>query len=263
MAIEVQVLGSGSKGNTTLIKNGDTKILLDCGLNVRVIIERLKAVGITLNEISAVCITHEHTDHIASASELGDAYNIPVYANKLTAQAIKRRVGVKNVIEYGTPTDSFGIGSIDITPFAISHDAVCPVGYKFMDRDSSFLYATDLGYVNEDVMRLSQGADVVMIESNHDRNMLINGHYPQYLKERILSNKGHLSNETCAMTIQKMLERGTKSFILGHISEENNLPELAFWQTTTALDKIGASIDKDYKLVVSMQREVSERVKAK
>lgn len=259
MAIEVQVLGSGSKGNTTLIKNDDTKILLDCGLGIRVILERLKAVGTSLNEISAVCITHEHTDHIVSASELGDAYNIPVYANKLTAQAIKRRVGVKNVIEYSS---GFGIGSIDVTPFSISHDAVSPVGYKFTDKDSSFLYATDLGYVNEDVMRLSKGADVVMLESNHDREMLINGRYPQYLKERILSDRGHLSNETCANTIQKMLEKGTKSFILGHISEENNLPELAFWQTTTALDKMGASIDKDYKLIVSLQREVSEKVKS-
>ncbi len=254
--MKVCVLGSGSKGNAVLADNGDGMVMIDCGLRIDKLAVRLMQANRALNRISAVLITHEHQDHIAAITEIADGYNIPVYVNEMTARAIRRQ---KPLAAFRTFSlgEGFGIGGFEIQPFWISHDAVCPVGYAIGDKQSKFVYATDMGFVGRDFLEATEGAGLVMIESNHDVDMLTQGKYPPFLKRRILSDRGHISNATCADAVLRISQKGTRKFILGHLSEENNLPELAFWTTAQTLADAGAK-EGDVLLKVAAQHTVSD-----
>ena len=261
--LKIDVLASGSKGNSTLITTaGDKKLLIDCGISVRALTSALRAKNTNLAEVQAILITHEHADHVHSVAQISEAYGIPVFANAFTMSALKRKTGLKGGY-YFEDTTPFTLLGLEIRPFRTSHDAVFPVGYSILDGDSKFTYATDLGYFSQTVKENVKGSDLVLIESNHDVNMLLNGPYPRPLKERILSNRGHLSNVCCAEAIREIIDKGTKKFILGHLSEQNNTYELASNTTLELLSKSGATQGKDYEYFVATQRGLDITVTTK
>ena len=149
----------------------------------------------------------------------------------------------------------FSVGTLDITPFSVSHDAVHPYGYSIRDWESKFTYLTDTGFVSKGAMSILKGSDVVMLESNHDKELLLRGKYPEYLKRRILSEKGHLSNAETALTALDLAKNGTKKIMLAHISEQNNLPELAYWTTAEVLRQGLGEYVKELSLLVATQKD--------
>lgn len=259
--IEVKVIASGSRGNSVLLTSGVNRILIDCGVGIRALTDGIKSAGAGWNSIKAILVTHEHADHIKSASVLAENYSIPVFTNVETMSVLKRKYGLKGGY-YFEGTNPFTLGGMEIRPFKTSHDAVYSVGYSVEDGDSKFVCATDLGYFSESVLEATKGADLVLIESNHDVDMLLNGPYPPFLKQRILGATGHLSNEACGKAIVKIMETGTKNFILGHISEHNNTYDRARESVTEVLRECGAQ-EKDYNLRVATQKGLNETVCAK
>lgn len=237
MAIQICSLGSGSKGNCTLITNGKTNLLIDAGLNPAVIVKKLNLLGLALTDVDGLLLTHEHDDHIKSVEAFSPF--IPVYSHPDTLDKVvaKYAVPIKHLMEI--EETEFSIGTMDIVPFRVSHDAVHPYGYCVKDWESKFTYVTDTGYVSKGMMSIAKGSEIVMIESNHDLELLAMGKYPDYLKRRIMSERGHLSNAESARTSFDLIVSGAKKIILAHISEHNNLPELAYWTTKNYLRRQG------------------------
>lgn len=238
MAIKICVLGSGSKGNSVLVHNGKNTLLIDCGLSARTMMKKLKDLNFSPFDIDGVLITHEHDDHVRSLDFMSKS--VPVYAHEAVMDhlAMKYNVPLNHRMEFDR---EFSIGSLDIQPFSVSHDACFPLGFCIYDGQHKFTYATDLGTCGNDILSLAEGSSMVMIESNHDVDMLLKGSYPERLKRRIFSNKGHLSNENCAEAACRLAEKGARRIVLGHLSEQNNCPELAHWTTTELLKSRGAS----------------------
>ena len=261
--LKIDVLASGSKGNSTLITTTEgKKLLIDCGISARSLNASLRKKESTLNEVKAILITHEHADHVHSVAQISEAYGIPVFANAVTMSALKRKTGLKGGY-YFEETHPFSLLNLEIKPFRTSHDAVYPVGYSIFDGDSKFTYATDLGYLSPSVKENLKGSDLVLIESNHDVDMLLKGPYPRLLKERILSQRGHLSNVSCAETVRELLDLGTKRFILGHLSEQNNTYELARDTTLNLLSESGAKLNLDYEYYVATQQGLEKTITTK
>lgn len=258
MAIEICVLGSGSKGNCTLIDNGKNRVIIDAGLSARAIKQGLLKLKLNFSKIDGILVTHEHTDHIRALEVL--SRDIPVYAHDYTMEAITQRyeIGLKQQMNFSC--SQFSIGTLDIQTFNLSHDAVYPLGFSISDEQSKITYATDMGYCSREFMRTAVGSDIIMIESNHDVDMLMSGCYPAFLKRRIVSNRGHLSNIACAMAISELAQRGTRKFILGHLSENNNLPELAYWTNIDYLKHKGINVGEDIDVYVAEQRQMSDLI---
>lgn len=251
MAISVCALGSGSKGNAILVSGGGHKILIDCGFGIRDLSARLMSQGVSLAELDGVLVTHEHTDHIRAIKSVGDVHGVPIYLHERTCRAIGPAVP-ENAFVFST-LNGFRLGGFEIRPFPTSHDAICPLGYAISDGESKFVYATDMGYVTRKVFAAAKGADIVMIESNYDKEMLINGSYPYFLKKRILSDHGHLCNTVCAEAVRQIADWGTKNFILGHISQENNKKEIVYRTTLEVLEKEGGKLSKDFEIYIAEQ----------
>ncbi len=260
--LEIKVIASGSKGNAVLVSSGKNKILIDCGVCIRKLTEGLTSANTTWNNVKAILVTHEHDDHIKSCTVVQDNYAVPVFTNADTMSEIKRKTGMKGGY-YFEGTAPFTVAGMEVRPFKISHDAVYPVGYSISDGESRFVYATDLGYFSQTVLDAVKGADAVLIEANHDVSMLLNGKYPPFLKQRILGERGHLSNEACGKAIIEIMESGTKNFILGHISEQNNTYDLARESVTEILASAGATENKDYSVWVATQSGLTEVICAK
>lgn len=225
--LKVFPLYSSSSGNMFNISSDKTDILLDVGVSYKAVNEGLKSIDKTISDISAVLITHEHVDHIKGLSLLCRKNNIPIYACGKTAFFIDNMLKEKNIqadvikIEYGQP---FKIKELEITAFETSHDAVSPCGYSITCKDKKLTYATDLGYVSNEVFDYLKDSNYTILEANYDKTMLDFGKYPYPLKHRIKSNLGHLSNEDCANTLVKLANMGTTDFLLAHLSENNNNP---------------------------------------
>jgi phosphoribosyl 1,2-cyclic phosphodiesterase len=255
-------LSSGSQGNAVFVSDdkGDIAFLIDCGIGVAVLRERLSLIDKSLNDINFVVLTHEHNDHIRSAEALSQVYNIPVYAQESVLRALCRYSDrkLKNLAMF-KGFGGFSQSGFDIYPFETSHD-VPTVGYSINNNGKQFVYATDLGVASPRLLETGKNADLVMLESNYDKEMLTNGSYPDFLKKRILSSRGHLSNGDCAQTISQFLNFGVKKFVLGHLSAENNTPMLALKETENALKTQGATIDKDYFIKVARQHAVTELI---
>ena len=250
-------LVSGSSGNCSLISDGKTHILVDCGLSAKKLEEALSKTKIDPNDISAVLITHEHSDHIKGADVISRKYNLPVFATLKTHEYMNlKRISSSN-IKYITAGMDFEIGSIGVCPFSIPHDAQDPVGYNFFFGEKKLSLATDIGKMTDDVMNSLKGSLAILLESNHDINMLKSGRYPAYLKHRILSDSGHLSNNDAAKAVLSLIESGTHHFMLGHLSQENNTPTLAYTTTKQYLEENGVFLDKDATLTVAARFEVS------
>ena len=248
-------LGSGSGGNSTLIEAGDVKILLDCGFGIRELELRLEAAKSSLKEINAIVITHEHIDHIRGLKSIISRHKIPVYANYLVMPTLAKNIDDR--LEFPTKTESFKIGDITVTPFAVSHDSINCQGYTFSCGGAKFGYATDLGYVSGEVLNHLLGCKLVFIEANHDPEMLKNGPYPPILKARIRSNTGHLSNVQCAEIVKELALNGTKFFALCHLSQHNNTPELAFGTVVNALNNLNFEIERDVVIRLTYQDRVA------
>lgn len=224
--VNINPLYSSSSGNLFHINTAKTNILLDVGVSYKAINEGLKSIDTTISDINAILITHEHVDHIKGLPLLCRKNNIPVYACGKTADYLSELLASANIsanvikVNYNEP---FKIRDIEITPFETSHDAVMPCGYKIKNENYSLAFATDLGYVSNEVYDNLTGSDFVVLESNYDKTMLEFGTYPFPLKRRIKSVTGHLSNEDCANTIAKLIkDNSSTKFLLAHLSEKNN-----------------------------------------
>lgn len=236
-------LYSGSSGNCSVVSAGRTNVLVDAGMTGKAIVNALHEVSLEPSDINAIVITHEHIDHVKGVGVFSRRYDVPVYANDGTWRAMYPMIGniaMKNIRTFVTG-QNFYIGDLDLTPIPLSHDAAEPVGYVFSEKAKRIVYLTDTGRVTEAMQKAAAGADLLFLESNHDTEMLKNGSYPYSLKKRILSDKGHLSNDAAALLAQKLYQTGVRRIILAHLSGENNTEKLAKETVRRALESTGAS----------------------
>lgn len=227
--LRVCSLYSGSSGNCTYISSERASILVDAGKSARSLCLALRDIGADISKIDAIFITHEHTDHVSALETLSKKHHIPIHAANKCAEYLSRPGSATSscVISH-PPIFTVELDGISVSSFLTSHDSRCPVGYKVSSEGGdSCGVATDTGIVTVSTAEALKGCRAVVIECNHDRGMLACGPYPLQLKERISSGKGHLSNDDCAKMVAFLSENGTESFILAHLSEENNTKELA------------------------------------
>ena len=246
-------LFSGSSGNSLYLGCNDTHLLIDAGMSGAKITAEMERVGLAPTDLSGILITHEHADHIAGAGILSRRYNLPIYANEATWSAMRDKLGnisENNIRLFETGAD-FHIGELDVTPFATPHDAAEPVGYSFFAGRNKLSIATDLGTVKESWLKHIEESDLVLLESNHDVDMLKAGRYPYDLKRRILGNKGHLSNDSAGKAAAELVRRGVRTIVLGHLSGENNFPELAYQSVCCQLQNEGLEPGRDVMLSVA------------
>ena len=252
-------LFSGSSGNALYVRCGETRLLIDAGKSGRMITEALQYIGVDPRSLNALLITHEHSDHIAGAGVLSRRYHLPIYATAGTWQAMEGKLGpLPDGTRMVFPQDQdFYIGQIGVVPFAIPHDATEPVGYRLYGGASSVSVATDLGCFPKRVRDAVAGSDLVLLESNHDPDMLrCNSHYSAALKQRILSSRGHLSNQACADALVELVKTGVRNVILGHLSGENNRPELALSTSENQAELEGIRLGVDLHLDLARRDRV-------
>ena len=245
-------LYSGSSGNCSLVETENTKILVDAGVTSKKIREGLETIGKSINQIDAVIITHEHSDHVKGLQVLCKNNNTPIYANSHTFSMMKQVIPEEQK-KYFNTNEYFEIKDLRIYPFSIPHDAADPCGFSIYHDKNKISIATDIGHMENKIIDNLAGSDYILLESNYEPNMLKCSRYPYQLKKRILGENGHLSNEDAANTISTLVKLGVSNFSLGHLSEENNLPELAY-QTVmeeimrnTYSDKLRLNVCDRYK----------------
>ena len=218
------ILGSGSKGNSTLLIGNNKKILIDVGFSYPKMIMNLKELNVTPKDIDAIIVTHTHKDHIAGLSTFIKKNNIMVYTNNKMLPELAKLIN-EDMIK--VMDDEYSIGEFNILAIHTSHDAPGSVGFVINDDKSNLVYVTDTGYINEKYLKKLVNKDNYIFESNHDINMLMTGPYPYILKQRVLSDKGHLSNELSGNYLKEIIGDKTKRIVLAHLSEINNTPEIA------------------------------------
>ncbi len=242
MAVALTILGSGSNGNSAYVETDETRVLVDAGFSARQIRQRLAGIGRTPENLNAILITHEHSDHITGLAALAEKLRIPVYCNRATMDEIVRTLGVKLEFRLFVTGGGFDVGDISVETFAIPHDAQDPVGFMLRTSGGSIGFATDLGHVTTVVTDRIRTANVLVLESNHDVKMLQDcPNRPWSLKQRILSRHGHLSNETAATTAAEIMSTELRHIYLGHLSRDCNKPDLAHRVMTQRLQQIGAA----------------------
>ena len=250
--MKVCTIASGSGGNCVYVSAGDTHILIDAGISCRRISTALKALGVEVSDLSGVLITHEHSDHVAGLTTMMKRHAIPLYASAPTLNVLKEKLPV---IQGGcfpvTPGERADIGAIAVTPFATSHDAVASVGYAVAAGGRRMALATDLGFASEEVYRGVAGADLLICETNHDVDWLRSGPYPYPLQQRILGDRGHLSNEAGAELAAWAAAQGTKILILAHLSRENNTAARARQAVERKLRTYGLEPGQDVTVTVA------------
>ena len=231
------MLASGSKGNAALICTDSQRFLVDVGISCRELVKRMQQVGACPEELGGVFITHEHVDHVKGVVTFAKKYQVPLYASQGTWRAVFSKYPELNRANCRLTGPRMLVGDVQINSFAISHDAAQPQGYSFYWRsgDAKCSYVTDTGFVTDIVREAVVGSDVLILEANHDVQMLKNGSYPYELKQRILGTRGHLSNATAGQFLVG-LERLPKHIFLAHLSEQNNLPRLALDTVKNILD---------------------------
>ncbi len=247
-------LFSSSSGNSVYIGENNEGILVDVGRSAKQIREMLDSIGVEEKAVKAVFLTHEHSDHINGLSVFLKRNNIPVYAAPGTLLALRKK-GVLTDCHKDITVDDSGveINGMLVKPFKTSHDCADGRGYVVTGSDGSskVAIATDTGIVTQEIMNAITGCNLVYLESNHDVNMLKTGPYYYDLKKRILSDKGHLSNDSCATVLRSLVNKGTTQFVLAHLSMENNTPDLAYETSVNALTEMGALVNRDYLLKVA------------
>ena len=252
--MRIQVLASGSKGNCTFIESNNTRILIDAGINITRIKKGLEKINVDINTIDGIIITHTHTDHIGGLSSVVKKIGVPVFIREELLKEIKKIVPEENIV---IVEDNFLINDFDIELINASHD-VPAFGFIISDGKKKILYLTDTGYINRKYYPKLKDLDAYIIESNHDEKMLMEGPYPYILKQRVISDKGHLSNRYTGKCLNKSIGDKTKYIILAHLSENNNTPELALEQVKDEL-KDNEFFSKS-KIVIAKQHEETEMV---
>lgn len=256
---------SGSSGNCIYMGSEHTSILIDAGISGKRIEAGLNSINMTTKDIDGIFVTHEHSDHIQGLGVLARKYGIPIYTTEGTWKAILENSCVGKIpgelfheVEADCITE---IGDLKISPFAISHDAAEPVGYRVHHQNQSAAVVTDLGFYDDYIVEHLKGLDMLLLEANHDVHMLQVGSYPYYLKRRILGDRGHLSNETAGQLLCELLHDDLKAILLGHLSKENNYEALAY-ETVCSEVTMGENPyqSKDFKIAVAHRDQPSELI---
>lgn len=245
-------LASGSKGNCTYIESDNARLLIDMGVSAKYVVDNLAELNVAPESIDAILITHEHSDHIKGVTNFAKKYGIQILcAEVLKEVLINQLIGCGNLIK--AYSNEFEIGDLRIVPFPLSHDSVACFGYKIIDGDASVCLATDLGYCPDTVFKAIKSSTVVFLEANYDPEMLFACKYPPFLKKRIMSNSGHLSNRDCALVAEKLAYSGTRQIVLSHISENSNTQFLAYTTVKNYLESKGIVIGQNIRLDVAHQ----------
>ncbi len=254
ISVRVAVLGSGSGGNCTFLATRRVKVLIDAGLSGRETERRLAAIGENPQSLQAILITHEHWDHISGLARLGGKWGIPVYITALTRKALPPQLKLRAVetIQGGS---SFQIGDVIVESFGIPHDAADPIAFRLTADGVRTAVVTDLGYIPQNVKECLRGCHCVIMESNHDLEMLRNGPYPWTVKQRVMARTGHLSNGALCDFLTTDFDREARVLVLAHLSEQNNHPEIARVAAAAALEQTCAG---ETRLALSSQREPTE-----
>ena len=231
-------LFSGSSGNSTFVETDTTKILIDAGMSCQKIAKALESIHISLSEIDAILISHEHSDHIKGIETITKKYGTFVFASEKTWDAMSSLKVNKDCKKYFVPEMGFEIGDITVLPFSIPHDAADPCAFNLFHENKKITVATDIGHLDDKLIQKMMASDILLIESNYDTATLLCGPYPYPLKKRIQGDFGHLSNEVTSKAVKTLYENGASHIILGHLSKENNFPELAY---QTVLNEIQTS----------------------
>lgn len=255
--MKIVTLGSGSKGNCTLVASDTTKVLIDAGLPLSEIETKLTFLGVDPKNINGILITHEHSDHIKSIGMFSKKYGTPVFAHLTEWPVLDSKIkGVASQNKVAFSDADFYIGDLTISTFKLSHDANLCLGYSVFNNGAKFSIATDLGFCPPEIVEKLKGSNLVILEANHDENLLANNSkYPVVLKKRILSKKGHLSNRASAEVIAQLVG-GTNQVVLGHLSEENNSPSLAYNTIKAILAQKGIVEGKNIFIDVAMQHRL-------
>lgn len=257
-------LFSSSSGNSTFLSTGKTNILIDAGVSAKRLKTALLNRDIDPATIMGIFITHEHSDHISGVRVLASAFNIPVFATEGTLSYMQDNGTVNGKFPFEViPYEGMEIGDMFIKPFRTPHDSLESCGYKIeLPNSQRAAIATDIGKITPEVRDNILGCELVMLESNHDVGMLQNGPYPYVLKRRILSDTGHLSNEACGEMAAELIENGTTRLFLGHLSDENNFPDLAYQTSLGAIsERTNALCGRDYILQVNMKENDKDIVR--
>lgn len=250
--MDIKVLSSGSKGNTTYVDCGNIKLIIDMGNNCKYVVDKLKGLGINPRDIDAILITHTHSDHIKGLKSFVNRYNTKVYITK-------GMLGDLSYLENYSimDKDSFIIGDVLINTIKTSHDAPDSVGYIINHNNKSLVYITDTGYINKKYFKLLSNKDIYVLESNHDIELLSNSSYPFYLRQRILGDKGHLSNYDASRYLSLFIGGNTKYIFLAHLSEENNTPDLAY---NTLMERLNEDEKDIPNVIIALQDIETELV---
>jgi phosphoribosyl 1,2-cyclic phosphodiesterase len=232
------VLASSSSGNSTFIRTDRTCILVDAGLSKRDILSRLAAIGEAPENLDAILITHEHSDHVSGLVTLAKQLNVPIFITRLTADAIPWEEYAPNLDCFQAGT-TFSVGDIEVDSFTIPHDAIDPVGFCFRAQGIKVGLVTDLGHITDSIRFHLKGTHLLILESNHDLGMLKDGPYPWCVRQRIMGRMGHLSNDAACDFIKQDLDTSVSTLILGHLSEHTNFPAIVQVEATRALSNRG------------------------
>lgn len=255
-------LYSGSSGNSLFVSSNNTKILIDAGLSGKRIQSALDTIAENPKEIGGIVVTHEHSDHIHGVGVLSRRFDLPIYANQKTWAAMMKDLG--KIAEHNVKSfdfeKPFNIQDFQIEAFKTSHDAADPAGFVISDGKKRLGIATDSGMITPEMRSALCGCDLVVLESNHDVSMLEAGSYPFYLKQRIKSDFGHLSNETAGALALALVAKDTRQLVLAHLSQENNYPLLAYQTTARILTEAGVVLGGDVTLCVAKRSSVSETI---
>lgn len=242
MGVELTILGSGSSGNAAYLECGKTRILIDAGLSGKQIRERLLKINKSPEMLTGIVISHEHSDHIGGLAIIAARLGIPVYSNRLTSECILENFDEKFCFKIFQNGESFEIGDIEVEVFSVPHDAVDPIGFTFITNSGKIGYVTDVGYVTKLTAERCRSAQILVVEANHDLEMLQNdARRPWSLKQRIMSKHGHLSNESAAELIEQTITENLQHITLAHLSQDCNRPELAVKVINKRLQTIGAT----------------------
>lgn len=262
MNLEFLPLFSGSTGNSALAAFGETLLLIDAGRTGRALEAAARAQGFDMSKVRALLVTHEHIDHIRGVGVLARKYGMEVYASEGTWEAMAKKVGEIPARQrcVFTPEQDFYIDRVNVAPFSIPHDAAQPTGYCLTCGGKRVSVLTDLGHTNAELLSRVEGSDVLLLEANHDVQMLRDGSYPERLKRRILSRHGHLSNEACGQALTALLRSGRPQVYLGHLSEENNVPELAYSTVAHIVEDYGAQVGSDVLIRMTYPDRAAEAV---
>ncbi|ODG91808.1 MULTISPECIES: MBL fold metallo-hydrolase [Bacillaceae] len=250
MSLHFSVLASGSTGNALYVGTEKTKLLVDTGLSGKAMESLFKEINRDIKEVSGILVTHEHSDHIKGLGVLARRYQIPIYANEKTWKAMNHLIGdipTEQKFIFNMET-TIQFGDIEVESFGVSHDAAEPMFYVFHHNEKKFVTITDTGYVSDRMKGIISNADMYIFESNHDVEMLRMGRYPWSIKRRILSDVGHVSNEDAALAMSDVIGDKTKRIYLAHLSQDNNMKELARMSVTQTLEGKGFEVGMQFEI---------------